>query len=175
MYNIKYLLMKNEDVLIATLVEDNSVVLYLDHGEWIKFDKSLSQLKKEHKIVKISDIDAFIIMFGCVPHKYFKMLGYQIYEKPIKEVKDTFLDFMEKFKIFAIEDYTKKFHNKNQSLNYSALELDTHYENAGYIWMFDEYYQEFLNRKNNGEFDYVEVVKTDDDYSISFNKSILKL
>ena len=82
---------------------------------------------------------------------------------------------MEKFKIFAIEDYTKKFHNKNQSLNYSALELDTHYENAGYIWMFDEYYQEFLNRKNNGEFDYVEVVKTDDDYSISFNKSILKL
>ena len=174
MYNIKYLLMKNEDVLIATLAEDDNVVLYLDGGEWIKFDKCLSELKKEHKIVKISAMDAFIIMFGCFPHKYFKMLGYQIYEKPIKESKDSFLDFMESFKSFAIEDYSKKFHNKNQTLKYSAFELDTHYENAGYLWMFDKYFLEYLNRKNHGEFDYVEVVKFDGDYSISFNESILK-
>ena len=81
---------------------------------------------------------------------------------------------MESFKSFAIEYYNKKFHNKNQTLKYSALELDTHYENAGYLWMFDKYFLEYLNRKNHGEFDYVEVVKLDGDYSISFNESILK-
>ena len=71
---------------------------------------------------------------------------------------------------FAKDDYYKHFHNKRKNLKYSAKELDTHYENAGYYEMIDDYYLEFLKRCK--EFEFIKIIKKKNDYVIKFKKSI---
>ena len=112
-------------------------------------------------------------MFGCFPNRAFLEKGYKIYEKPIICNEDALNHFLEDFKSFAKSDYDGLFHNHDKSLKYSAKELDIHYENAGYVEVLGKYYKEFLKRKANGEFDYIEIVKVKKDYIITFNKSIL--
>ena len=170
MYNLKYLYMTNKEMLIATLVEDNNLVAYHDNGSWYLFEETLEELKLNNTIEEISEEDVFVITWGVFPHRLFKENGYPIYEEPVEVIEDTLKHFLLEFKEYAIDDYTKSFHNKDKSLKYSAIELDEHYD-AGYVSFFEEYYEEYLERKE--EFDFISVEKVENDYLIVFNPSIV--
>ena len=162
--------MKNKDMLIATLEENNSIVAYHENGSWYMFNESLEELKQKNTIEEISEEDVVVITWGVFPHRLFKENGYPIYEQPVEVIEDTLKHFLLEFKEYAIDDYHELFHNQNQSLSYSAVELDEHYD-AGYVSFFDSYYEEYLSRKL--EFDFIDIKKVEKDYLIVFNPNII--
>ena len=175
MYNLKYYYLKEKHLLIATLVEDETIVSYYKDGEWCFFDLTLDELKQDNTVENMDLMDVLLMTFGYLPIRIYNEKGYKIYEEPIETNTDTLKIFMGHFKEFAIDDYFKKLHNKAKNLTYSAVELDIHYENTGYVSFFDEYLNELITRQENGEFSYVEITKKDDDYIIVFDKSIINL
>ena len=175
MHNLKYYYLKEKHLLIATLVEGEKIVSCYKDGSWEFLDLSLDELKQDNTVENIDLMDVLLMTFGCLPTKLYNEKGYEIYEEKVKVNHDPLDIFMKDFKEFAIDDYFKKLHNKERNLTYSAVELDIHYENSGYVLMLDEYFREFLLRKQNGEFSYVEITKKDNDYIIVFDKNITKL
>ena len=175
MYNLKYYYLKEKHLLIATLVEDESRVSCYKDGEWEFLNLSLDELKQDNTIENMEMTDVLFMTFGYLPIRIFNEIGYEIYEEPVETNMDTLKIFMSHFKEFAIDDYFKKLHNKEKNLTYSAIELDIHYENTGYISFFNEYLNELIARQENGEFSYVKITKNGDDYIIVFDEKIIKL
>ena len=172
MYNLKYLYLSNKDLLIVTLKENNDIVAYYENGKWSFFNETLHELSLNNTITEISDMDVAVITFGVFPNRLFKENGYPIYEEEINDNIDTLENFLLRFKDYAIDDYHRLLHNKEKSLKYLATELDIHYENAGYVSFLDDYYDEYLLRKN--EFEFVKIEKIYNDYLIEFNYNIIQ-
>ena len=168
MYNLKYYYLKEKQLLLAVVENENITVFYNDN-KWDFLNLSFEELKKDNKTEDITLAEVAIITFGKYPNELLNNHGYPIYEEESIVITDHLNHFLEQFKSFAIDDYDKLFHNKEKTLIYSAKELDIHYENCGYVSMLDEYYFEFLKRKENNEFQYVDIKKIEDDYIIKFN------
>lgn len=85
---------------------------------------------------------------------------------------DTLKNFIEDFYNLSIMHYHEYKLDKEVCLNYSANELDMAYE-CGYYEFLDEYYEEYLRRKD--EFKYVTIIKENCDYIIKFDEALLDL
>ena len=173
-YTLKYYYIEEADILVSTLEEDSNYSAKLVNNEWEFWGISLDQLKKEFILSEISFDDAFIIMFGNFPHRLYKSIGKEIYEEEPKPIEDILEHFLDNFKEFAIDDFYKEFHNKNKDLIYSAKEMDIHYENSGHYEMIEKYFEEFIKRKKENEFSFVDIEKTENDFIIKFGKEILE-
>lgn len=89
---------------------------------------------------------------------------------PNKASNDNVAIFYNDFLEFALDDFTRLHHNKDQSLKYLASELDDHYS-CGYMELLDKYYEELVNRSD--EFVNMKVTKLNNDYSIIISDDIL--
>lgn len=81
-------------------------------------------------------------------------------------VKRFYDDFIE----FALDDFIRLHHNKDQSLTYLASELDEHYY-TDYLEQLNEYYDVLIN--NCDEFNKMKVTKLNNDYKIDFSLDII--
>ena len=85
--------------------------------------------------------------------------------------KDILNNFIEEFYSLSIMHYHEYKLNKEVCLKYSANELDMAYE-CGYYEFIDEYYEEYLNRKD--EFKFVTIKKENNDFIIKIDEALLK-
>lgn len=157
---------KDKDGIIYATLEDVGITVCLNNGKWLEsFPYWI--LGNEELYIKIKEEDVLI--------KPYKILQ-ELYEKYLadKNDKDSFKTFIINFIDYAKEDYYKKMHNKNSDLKYFAKELDIHYENCGYYEMFDDYYDDYLLRKDIFPFNLIEIIKLDNDYLLILNNNILE-
>ncbi len=164
---VKYCLINNN--LYAHL-DLYSYTLCFNNGIWEE-DIPIELYPKD-EIRYILKIDAAKIFkdkspYDLLVNKYKEYLKKEEYYK-----NDSLKRFIDDFILYAIDDYYNHIHNKDDSLRYSAYELDEHYEICGYVSFLNNYYEEYLRRKN--EFNNIIINKLDDDYIIVFNKNILK-
>lgn len=156
----------SKDNLYARVEGIDILALYKE-GRWTVINSTLEELSNYDEI---SALDAGYHTLGNLPEFIFEKYGC-VFEKTYRELEtDTLIIFINDFKEFVVDDYEMNHHNQNKDLKYLASELDDHYY-AGYIEFLDDYYDEFIKRKE--EFNYVKIIKLDNDYLIEFDKSIL--
>ena len=85
--------------------------------------------------------------------------------------KDILNNFIERLYDLSKMHYHSYKLDKKICLNYSANELDMAYE-CGYYEFIDEYYEEYLNRKD--EFKFVTIKKENNDFIIKIDEALLK-
>lgn len=154
------------NIIYATLIDDGITVCF-ENGAWIEsFPYWILGNEELYKIILEEEVKI---------DKPYQLLN-DLHEKYVKEKndKDYFKKFVLSFIDYVKDDYYKMFHNNKKNLIYSAKELDLHYENCGYYDMFNDYYEDYLNRKEIYPFNLISVIKEEDDYIIVFNKKILE-
>lgn len=171
-YLLLYFISYDEEELYVTLENNDNFPAIYKNSEWKFCNVSFNEIKKNKKLKKISFEESLGYTFGLNPKEFYLNNNIDVYNKISKVNKEYDQDFLKKFlneyKEFAIDDLINHFHNKDNSLTYSAKELDVHYENCGTYEFLDEHFSEFLKRKEKGEFDFVDIMKTSDDYIMCF-------
>ena len=174
-YNVSYALKADSNDLFAYVKEIN-VILHFYNNEWNSLKENVEKFFSSITYEDISFNEALDYTYGMPPHRTFKYLGFDTYDKDdvpsMKELFDTVKNFINQRRSFAVSDYYTMEHNKEQSLRYSAKELDAHYMSDINKFLCSHYY-EFMNRKLKNEFDYVVIYPDNDDYIIEFDKTIL--
>ena len=171
-YLLLYYLSIDDEELYVTLENNNDYPAIYKNSEWEFCNVNFNEIKSKKQLKKISFEESLGHTFGLDPKPLYLNKNIDVYNKISKVNLEYDKDFLKKFlnqyKDFAIDDLTHHYHNKNKSLKYFAKELDVHYENCGTVEFLDKYYEEFLKRKANGEFDFVDIIKINNDYIMIF-------
>lgn len=173
-YLLLYYLDEINDNLYVSLKDNDLYPAIYENNKWVFIGKSFKDIKKDYPLKQISYENALAYTFGLSCKELYQSKNIDVYNKVFKINKEYDKDFLKKFLNnyynFALEDLTKHYHNKDNSLKYSARELDIHYENNGTYEFIDSNYLLFLKRKEKGEFPFVEIIKLSDDYIMIFKK-----
>lgn len=169
LYHIKYYLTTDdEEMLFATLLEDDTYTFYFDEKNQ-KWEFSGLRFKDIFRPTEEVDenVAAFITMGQFVEDLYEEMFGLNIYKKKYPKV-DPVEDLIQSLIDFSKSRYDGMI-NKDAIINLSAKSLEEAYH-CGFYELIEQYYKDINEKK----LDYIHIDVIDDDFIVRLNEEILK-